>query len=89
MRRTAMRLGCGIVVVFGLCAESAHAMNWFEDFDSYGNGSARGEHARAQGIEPSSADEYCSDLASNVSGGGSADGYWDFPWIWGCKRALG
>ena len=58
-------------------------------FDSYGNGTARGKEAAAHGIEPGSADEYCHHLASDVTASGSADGYWDLPWIMGCKRALG
>lgn len=58
-------------------------------FDSYNSGQARGERAKESGISPASVSEYCEELASDFSTTGSADGYWDYPWIWGCKRGLG
>jgi hypothetical protein len=58
-------------------------------FDSYSTGSARGDQAREQGIPASQAESHCNAIAKDLSRPGSAAGYWDMPWVWGCKRALG
>ncbi len=58
-------------------------------FDSYGAGKTRGEQARDSGVPSSSASAYCEGLARDVGTPGSANGYWDLPWVWGCTRALG
>lgn len=57
--------------------------------DSYNSGQARGEQARESGVDPATASEYCKETAGNTSATGSAAGYWDLPWVWGCKRGLG
>jgi len=57
--------------------------------DSYNNGHARGADARDHGVSTSDAGSYCQRVATETESPGSADGYWDYPWIWGCKRALG
>ncbi|HSV37211.1 MAG TPA: DUF2510 domain-containing protein [Nocardioidaceae bacterium] len=58
-------------------------------FDSYNTGKARGEQALEQGIPASKAESYCNAFAKDIGRPGSADGYWDLPWVWGCKRGLG
>ena len=59
--------------------------------DSYNSGHSRGEAVRKQGIQVADVGEYCDDLAHGTgtatTPGGS--GYWDLPWIIGCKRGLG
>jgi len=58
-------------------------------FDSYDSGQARGADARDHGVAPSKASSYCQRVAKETETPGSADGYWDYPWVWGCTRALG
>ncbi len=57
--------------------------------DSYNTGHSRGQQAREAGIPTSSVDSYCEEIAQDVNTSGSADGYWDLPWLIGCKRGLG
>jgi len=58
-------------------------------FDSYNTGHARGVEAGKLGVPKSTASEYCNATAKDLSSPGSADGYWDMPWVIGCKRGLG
>lgn len=58
-------------------------------FDSYNNGHARGEGLRNQPVPNGDVAAHCESVARDTGTPGSAEGYWDFPWVWGCKRALG
>lgn len=77
----ALVLGAAVALI----AFSVVVIVWF---DSYNNGHSRGEASRNQPIPDDDVAAYCEGLAEDTTKPGSADGYWDLPWVWGCKRAL-